>query len=251
MNAVTCQASACRYTWRPRAPAGGRDRRQAARGPGVEPQLRQPAQRRGQRRERPQAQRQRHRAAGQLVDRDRDQRAGDRPGGQAEQVDPDQQPGLLRPAPFGQAGQQHVHQRDRGARDGRAGEQQAAGQRAAQQQPGGQQHQRGAEHPFLAEPAAERRGHPGAHAEGQHRQRGQRGQRRVGQVQAGGQFREQRRQAGDGGPQVEGQRDHAEHEHRGALGTAAASGCGRGDWGGRVGHFLTRYRPARRPARPP
>jgi hypothetical protein len=79
-----------------------------------------------------------------------------------------------------------------------------------------QQQQRGQQHPFLAEAAAQRAAQAGEQPETDHRNRGQNGDRAVGQVQGGGQLGEDRWQAGDRGAQVDREHHDPGHEqHRG------------------------------------
>ena len=221
---MTCQVSAVRQSGRPQRAAERRARARHGGRPwlgqqgflalGQRPggrcspvlQLRQPGRRPDQRRDGPQAQGDPHRpgaAPGRLVDRHRDQRADDRAGRHRGQVHPDQQPGPFWPAALDQARQQHVHQRDRPAGQDGAGEQQRAGGSAAHRQAASQQDQGRAQDTFLAERPAQRRGDPGEQPEAQHRDGGQEGLAGRGQVHRGVQLGEQRRQAGDRGPQVE------------------------------------------------
>ena len=82
------------------------------------PQLRQPEQRRQRRRGGQPAEGDQDRAAGGLPERHADHRADDRAGRQGGDVEADEEARPLRPAPLDQAGEQHVHDRDGGARRG-------------------------------------------------------------------------------------------------------------------------------------
>ena len=162
---------------------------------------------------RPHAEGQPHRTARAAVQRHAEQRGQDRARGQHGQVDADEQPGPLRPAPLGHAGQEHVEDGDGARRQRRAGEQHDPGRHAAQQQARGEQDQRHQQDHFLAVAPVQPGGEGGDHAEADHRGRGEQGQRGRRQVQAGLQVGEDRRQAGDRGTQVQpGRRDRDDEQ---------------------------------------
>ncbi len=224
MKSITCQASACRCTASRRH--GGARRAERSRPGPFDPmveivdcvaadfQLRQPQQRRQRRRGGQPAEGEQQRAAAGLPERHADDRARDRADRQRGDVEADQHPRPLRPAPLDQAGQQHVHHRDGGPGEDRAGEQQGRRRGRAEHQARRQRDDRGEQHPLLAEPPGERGGEAGDDAEADDRGRRQDGDRRAGQAEPGLQLGEDRRQAGDRAAQVEAERDHADDEQR-------------------------------------
>ncbi len=131
-------------------------------------------------------------------------------------------------ATLDQAGQQHVHQRDRATGHHSAGEQHGSGQQAPRASKPAASSNRAASSTRSSPNRRRQRGsHEREHPEAEHRGGSERAIATDGQVQRRCQFREDRGQAGDRGAQVEREREDAGHEQLPAPGTTAGPGLAR------------------------